>query len=75
MEIRFRIDKTRLVNSRGIIKIKCLAKIEQFPSSTREKTHKVFIMTDDFLSNQKLINSRNSGMYQFGFCFYPINLT
>ncbi|KAJ6639017.1 hypothetical protein Bhyg_11756 [Pseudolycoriella hygida] len=61
VEIRFRIDKTRLAKSRGIMKMKCLAKIDQFPAATREKTAKVFIMSaDDFLNNQKLINWRNS---------------
>lgn len=42
--------------------MKCLAKIEQFPAATREKTTKVFIMSaDEFLNNQKLINWRSSG--------------
>lgn len=63
MEIRFRIDKARFDNSPGIIKIKCLAKIERFPAATREKTHKVFIMSDEYLSNLKLINSQNSGKW------------
>lgn len=63
VEIRFRIDKARLAKSRGIMKMKCLAKIDQFPAATREKTTKVFIMPDDFLSNQKLINWQNSGEF------------
>ncbi len=62
VEIRFRIDKTRSAKSQGIMKMKCLAKIEQFPAATKEKTVKVFIMSaDDFLNNQKLINWRSSG--------------
>lgn len=68
VEIRFRIDKTRLAKSQGIMKMKCLAKIEQFPAATREKTTKVFIMSaNDFLNNQKLINWRSSGEYFFLF--------
>lgn len=64
VEIRFRIDKTRSAKSQGIMKMKCLAKIEQFPTATREKTTKVFIMSaNDFLNNQKLINWRNSGEF------------
>lgn len=50
--------------------MKCLAKIEQFPAATREKTTKVFIMSaDDLLNNQKLINWRSSGEFFVSFRF------
>lgn len=43
------------------MKLKCLAKINQFPSATREKIAKVVIMSGDDLMNQKLMNYwRNS---------------
>lgn len=61
LEIHYRIDKTRFAKSRGIMKMKCVAMIEQFPQATREKTTKVFIMSGDDLMNQKLINWRSSG--------------
>lgn len=61
LELRIRIDKTRFAKSRGIMKLKCLAKINQFPSATREKIAKVVIMSGDDLMNQKLMNYwRNS---------------
>ena len=61
LEIRFVVDKSLFANAKGIIKLKCLAKIDAIPSATRESTALAYITTMDDLTKEKLINWLNSG--------------
>lgn len=42
-----------------------MAKIDRFPSLTREKVHEIYIVSTDDLTNQKLVNWRNSGKIEY----------
>lgn len=62
LETRFHLDESRWRSSKQLT-LKCIARIDKFPSLTRERTHKIFIVSTDDLTNQKLVNWRNSGNY------------
>lgn len=40
--------------------MKCVATMERFPSLTREKSIQLYIVSTDDLTNQKLVNWKNS---------------
>ncbi|XP_065082408.1 uncharacterized protein LOC135704818 [Ochlerotatus camptorhynchus] len=60
LEIRFHIDETRLGKIKGKLTLRCLARIDAFPSWSRETTQVVYIPMTDELRNQKLINWRSA---------------
>lgn len=66
-EIQFRIDKTRFGNSKGILKLKCLATIDKMILATKETTIMADIITsDDLMNNQKYLwNGLSAGIYSF----------
>lgn len=64
-EIQFRIDKTRFGNSKGVLKLKCLATIDKILTATKETTIISDILTnDDLLNEQKYMkwNFSSAGM-------------
>lgn len=62
LELRFVFDKHRdMMYSRDILKLKCVADINDIGFLRREKETKSYIIRDDNLRNSKLITSRNSG--------------
>uniref|UniRef100_A0A1B0GM27 CD80-like immunoglobulin C2-set domain-containing protein n=1 Tax=Phlebotomus papatasi TaxID=29031 RepID=A0A1B0GM27_PHLPP len=68
LELRFHIDKARHENVRNTMRLKCLARVEQIPTATRESSIAVYIASPDDLTNQKLINywtNSNSGHRKF----------
>ncbi|CAD7084932.1 unnamed protein product [Hermetia illucens] len=66
LELRFVFDKHRdMMYSRDILKLKCVADINDIGFLRREKETKSYIIRDDNLRNSKLITSRNSGL-KFG---------
>lgn len=69
-EIQFRIDKARFGNSKGVLKLKCLATIDKILSATKETTIMADITTnDDLMDTQKYLkwNGSSSGIYLFFF--------
>lgn len=55
-EIQFRIDKTRFGNSKGVLKLKCLATIDKIVIATKETTIISDILTnDDLMNDQKFL--------------------
>lgn len=69
LEIRFQIDKMQFGNIKQL-SMRCVATIERFPSLTREKGVRLFIVSTDYLTNQKLTNAKNSATGNLLFVFY-----
>ena len=65
MEIRLRVDKALLDTRNDYFYLKCVARNSKFESQTRERSMRVNIVTNDYLSIQKLINYRSQGKHQF----------
>lgn len=69
LEIRFRIDK--MINpfaidglADGKVHMKCVTQIWKIPSHNRESSHIFYVSSLNELKNQKLINWKNSGLFQ-----------
>ena len=59
--MHFHADKSRFEYFGGLIKLKCVAQIEQIPAAMRETTVNIYITTMDNLLNQRLVNWLSSG--------------
>jgi hypothetical protein len=61
IEIRFYVDESILGDVHGKVKLKCVARLENFPKLIREQVTYIYVPSMEELRNQKLTYWKNSG--------------
>lgn len=68
-ELRFTLDKSRFHDTKGTIKLQCVAKIDRLPNNQpgviKETTTYINVKRPDQLKNQKLIDVDNGAPGKF----------
>lgn len=59
LPLRFKIEKQHSYDGKSFV-LKCEAIFDRYTDLTRAKTVKIFIVSTDDLTNQKLVNSKNA---------------